>query len=85
MALSFLTSRPVWTVLVPTCDVQVECGCVVSQRVLSQRRHADDPSSLVHVLDPLLSPAQVGVGNGRAVAEIQLDVGSNGVALRGGQ
>lgn len=68
--------------LLPTCDVQVERGRVVSQRVLSQRRHADDPSSLVHVFDPLLSPAQVGVGNGRAVAKVQLDVGSDGVALK---
>lgn len=64
--------------------MQVERGGVVSQRVLGQRRHTDDPSRLVHVLDPLLGPAQVGVGDGRPVAEIQLDVGPYGVSLRAG-
>lgn len=61
--------------------MQVECGRVVSQQVLSQRRHADDASSLVHMFDPLFGPAQVGVGNRRTVTEIQLDVGSYGVTL----
>lgn len=61
--------------------MQVERRRVVSQRVLSQRRHAHNAGSLVHMFDPLLGPAQVGVRDRRAVAEIQLDVGSYGVTL----
>ena len=66
-----------------TGDVQEERGGVVTQHVLCQRRDAHDASSLVDVPDPLLRPAQVGVGHRRAVAKVQLDVGAQGVALEG--
>jgi len=53
-----------------TRDVQVQRGGVVAQRILRQRRDAEDPRRLVHVADALLDPAEVGVGHGRPIAEV---------------
>ena len=64
--------------------MQVEGRGVESQRVLRQSRDAEYAGRLVHVPDALLGPAQVGVRNRRAVAEVQLDVGPHGVPLAHG-
>lgn len=64
--------------------MQEKCCGVITQRVLCQRRDTEYSSRLVDVLDPLLGPAQVGVGHGRAIAEIQLDVGPQRVTLKRG-
>lgn len=48
----------VWTL---TCDVQVECRGVVTERVLCKRRDTEYSGRLVDVLDPFLGPAQIGV------------------------
>lgn len=68
-----------WTL---TCDMQVKRCAVVTQRVLCQRGNTEDSSRLVDMLDAFLSPAQVGVRHGGAVAEIQLDVRPQGVPLK---
>lgn len=65
-----------------TCDMQEECGRIITQCVLCQRCDTEYPSGLVYVFDPLLSPAQVGVGHGCAVTKIQLDVSLQGVTLK---
>lgn len=65
-----------------TCDMQVERCRIITQWILCQRCDTDDSSSLVHMFDPLLRPAQIRVGHRRAITEIQLDVGSYGVALK---
>jgi len=62
--------------------VQEQCGGIVTERVLCQSCDTEYSSRLVDVFDPLLGPAQVGVGHGCAVAEIQLDVGTQRVALK---
>lgn len=74
--LCFVTTRAL------TRHVQEERRGVITQRVLCQRRDTEYSSRLVDVLDPLLSPAQVGIGHGGAVAEVQLDVGPQGVSLK---
>lgn len=65
-----------------TCDMQVECCCIIAQQVLRQRCHTHDASSFVDVFDSLLCPAQVRVGHCCAVTEIQLNVGPHRVALK---
>lgn len=65
-----------------TCNMQEECCGVITQGVLCQRCNTEYPSRLVDVFDPLLSPAQVGIGHSCAVAKIQLDVGAQRVTLK---
>lgn len=62
--------------------MQVERCRIITQWVLRQRRDTDYSSNLVHMFDALLCPAQIRVGHRRAITEIQLDVGSYGVALK---
>lgn len=66
-----------------TCDVQEERGGLGAQAVLAGGRHPVDPHRLVHVLDPVLDGAHVGVGESVAVAEVQRDARPRPVALRG--
>lgn len=58
-----------------TCYMKEECCGVITHVVLCQGRDTEYPGGFVDVFDPLLGPAQVGVGHGRAIAKIQLDVG----------
>lgn len=62
--------------------MQVECCCIIAQHILRQRRHAHDASSFVDVFDSVLCPAQVRVGHCCPIAEVQLNVGPHGVALK---
>lgn len=62
--------------------MQKECRAVITQHVVCQGGDAEYSSRLVHMFDPLLSPAQVGIGHGCAVPEVQLDVGPQGIALK---
>lgn len=48
----------VWTL---TCDVQIECRGVVTERVLCKRRDTEYSGRLVDVFDPFLGPAQIRV------------------------
>lgn len=48
----------VWTL---TCDVQIECRGVVTERVLCKRCDTEYSGRLVDVFDPFLGPAQIGV------------------------
>lgn len=66
-----------------TCDVQEERGGLRAQAVLAGGRDPVDPHRLVHVLDPVLQGADVGVGESVAVAEVQRDARSRPVTLHG--
>lgn len=57
------------------------CG-IITQHVFCQRCHTEDSCRLVDVFDPFLGPAQVRVGYGCAITEIQLDVGPHRVTLK---
>lgn len=65
-----------------TCDMQEESRAVKTQRVLRQRGDTEYSRRLVDMFDPLLGPAQVGVGHSCAVAKIQLDVSPQRVTLK---
>lgn len=67
-----------------TCDVQVEGGAVGAHLILRKRGDPEDSGGPVHMLDALLGPGEVGVGHGRAIAKVQLDVCPHGVALATG-
>lgn len=63
--------------------MQEERGGLGAQAVLAGGRHPVDPHRLVHVLDPVLDGAHVGVGESVAVAEVQRDARPRPVALCG--
>lgn len=65
-----------------TCNMQEKnCG-VVTKQIFCQCCDTEDSSGFVNVFDPLLSPAQVGVGHSCPITEIQLDVGPQRVTLK---
>lgn len=62
--------------------MQVEGWRVEPEAVLRQRCDSEDARTAVHVPDALLRPAQIGVGHGRTVSKVQLNVCPQRVALK---
>lgn len=67
-----------------TGDVQEEHAAGRALAVLGRGCHSVNPSGSVDVLDAVVGPAQVGVGDLDAVPEVQLDAGPRRLSLQTG-
>lgn len=52
-----------------------------SQAVLSDGSNPEDSCAAVHVPDTLLCPAEIRVGHGCPIPEVQLDIRPHGISL----